>query len=139
LAHAIWIKPSVGETAFNVRAIFSRRIAGAMKRKTRTFYSKAFKMEALRMVAAGDRSKTQIANDLGIRANKLRYWSLEFKQANSADATTTVAVEVIATLQQGKKAVSKLKAAKKRPPQIGPKKSRNTGSAPAASIKNPRK
>ena len=45
----------------------------------RTIYSQEFKLEALRLAAVGDRPKTQIARELGIRVNKLRYWRLEFK------------------------------------------------------------
>lgn len=51
-----------------------------MKRKERTFYSQEFKLEALRLVAIGDRPKTHVARELGIRVNKLRYWRLEFKE-----------------------------------------------------------
>lgn len=51
-----------------------------MEHKERTRYTREFKLEALRLAAVGDRPKTQIARELGIRVNKLRYWRFEFKQ-----------------------------------------------------------
>ena len=53
-----------------------------MERKEKTRYSREFKLEAVRLAAVGDRPKTHIARELGIRVNKLRYWRLEFKQEN---------------------------------------------------------
>ena len=91
------------------------------------------------MVAAGDRSKTQIANELGIRVNKLRYWSLEFKKSNNTDAETMLAVEDIAKRKQSENVASKAKVPEKRRSQIDSKKSRNTVSVSSAAKKNPGK
>lgn len=57
-----------------------------MERKENTKYSREFKLEAVRLAAIGDRPKTQIARELGIRVNKLRYWRLEFKQGERVGA-----------------------------------------------------
>ncbi len=45
-----------------------------------TRYSREFKLEALRLVALGERPNAQIARELGIRVNQLRKWRLEFEQ-----------------------------------------------------------
>jgi len=110
-----------------------------MQRKTRTVYSNEFKQEALRMVAVGNRSKTQIANELGIRVNKLRYWSLEFKKSNNTDAKTMLAVGKVAKQQQNENVAPKAKAPEKRRSQIDSKKGRNTVSVSSAARKSPGK
>jgi transposase len=43
-------------------------------------YTREFKLEAVRLAAKGDRTKAQIARELGIRVNLLRNWRLEFEQ-----------------------------------------------------------
>jgi transposase len=40
----------------------------------RTTYTKEFKLEAIRLLEAGDKPGTQIARDLGIRRNMLYKW-----------------------------------------------------------------
>ncbi len=40
----------------------------------RTTYTKEFKLEAIRLLEAGDKPGTQIARELGIRRNMLYKW-----------------------------------------------------------------
>jgi transposase len=51
-----------------------------MVRKEHRKYTREFKLEAIRLAAKGDRTKAQIARELGIRVNQLRNWRLEFEQ-----------------------------------------------------------
>jgi transposase len=51
-----------------------------MVRKEHRKYTREFKLEAIRLAAKGDRTKAQIARELGIRVNLLRNWRLEFEQ-----------------------------------------------------------
>jgi transposase len=57
-----------------------------MERKEYTRYSREFKLEALRLVALGERPNAQIARELGIRVNQLRKWRLEFEQEERTGA-----------------------------------------------------
>ena len=50
-----------------------------MVRKEHRKYTREFKLEAIRLAAKGDRTKAQIARELGIRVNLLRNWRLEFE------------------------------------------------------------
>jgi len=45
-----------------------------MKRKPYTQYSRKFKVEAIRVAAAGDKPATQVARELGIRVNQIGKW-----------------------------------------------------------------
>jgi transposase len=47
------------------------------KAKTYRKYSREFKIEALRLVDAGDKTATQVARELGIRVNQLPRWRLQ--------------------------------------------------------------
>ncbi len=49
-------------------------------------YSREFKLEAVRLVALGDKPKAQIARELGIRVNQLRSWRLDFEQEERTGA-----------------------------------------------------
>ena len=51
-----------------------------MERKDYKRYSREFKLEAVRLAAVGDRTKAQIARELGIRVNQLRKWRLDFEE-----------------------------------------------------------
>lgn len=42
--------------------------------RTRRQFTREFKLEAVRLVAAGDRSLNQVARDLGVRPDMLRQW-----------------------------------------------------------------
>jgi len=55
-----------------------------MERKQYKRYSREFKLEAVRLAALGERPKAQIARQLGIRANQLRKWKLEFEAEERA-------------------------------------------------------
>lgn len=46
------------------------------KRKS---YTKEFKLEAVRLLDSGDKTATQIINELGIRRNLLYKWQAEFR------------------------------------------------------------
>lgn len=50
-----------------------------MNRKPYKQYSREFKIEAIRLAAAGDKPATQIARELGIRVNQLRKWKLQLE------------------------------------------------------------
>jgi transposase len=50
-----------------------------MERKSYTKYSREFKLEAVRLAALGEKPKTQLARELGIRVNQLRKWRLAFE------------------------------------------------------------
>ena len=45
-----------------------------MNRKPYKYYSPEFKLEALRLAAAGEKPATQVARELGIRVNQLHKW-----------------------------------------------------------------
>lgn len=51
-----------------------------MKRKPYKTYSREFKLEALRLAAAGDKPATQIARELGIRVNQLGKWKTQLER-----------------------------------------------------------
>lgn len=48
-----------------------------MTDRKRQRYTKAFKVEAVRLVIEGDRSTAAVARDLGVRADLLRKWKQE--------------------------------------------------------------
>ncbi len=91
------------------------------------------------MVAAGDRSKTQIAKDLGIRVNKLRYWSLEFTKLTGTNTARISAVEKAAALQRSEKDMPNAKTRRKRHEQVVSKLGRTNVSVSSASKKVTRK
>lgn len=45
-----------------------------VERKPYTVYSREFKLEALRLANVGNKPKTQVARELGIRVNQLQKW-----------------------------------------------------------------
>ena len=51
-----------------------------MKRKPYKTYSREFKLEALRLAAAGGKPATQVARELGIRVNQLGKWKKQLEQ-----------------------------------------------------------
>ena len=51
-----------------------------MKRKPYKTYSREFKLEALRLAAAGDKPATQVARELGIRVNQLGKWKKQLEK-----------------------------------------------------------
>lgn len=59
-----------------------------MNRKPYKQYSREFKIEALRLAAAGDKTATQVARELGIRVNQLHKWKaqLEAEEASGQPA-----------------------------------------------------
>jgi len=57
-----------------------------VKRKPYKQYSREFKVEAIRMAAAGDKPATQVARELGIRVNQIGKW----KQQLDREALTGV-------------------------------------------------
>ncbi len=87
------------------------------------------------MVAVGDRSKTQIAKDLGIRVNKLRYWSLEFTKLTGTNTTRKSAIEKSAALQHSEKDIQNTITTGKRHEQVDSKRIRNTVSVSSVSKK----
>jgi transposase len=57
-----------------------------MARKEYRRYSREFKLEAVRLAETGDRTKAQIARELGIRVNQFRKWKIEFEQEERTGA-----------------------------------------------------
>lgn len=54
-----------------------------MKRK---YYSKQFKLEALRLFERGDKTAADLARELGIRRNQLYKWRRELERRGEAEA-----------------------------------------------------
>jgi transposase len=55
-----------------------------MKRRPYKQYSREFKVEAIRLAEAGDKTATQVARELGIRVNQIGKW----KQQLAREALT---------------------------------------------------
>ncbi len=51
-----------------------------MKRRPYKQYSREFKVEAIRLAEAGDKTATQIARELGIRVNQLGKWKQQLER-----------------------------------------------------------
>ena len=51
-----------------------------MKRKPYKQYSREFKVEAIRLAKAGNKTATQVARELGIRVNQLSKWALQLER-----------------------------------------------------------
>lgn len=51
-----------------------------MERKERRHHTREFKLEAVRLVAIGDKTKAKVARELGVRVNQLRQWRLDFEE-----------------------------------------------------------
>lgn len=91
------------------------------------------------MIAAGDCSKTQIAKDLGIRVNKLRYWSLEFTKLTGTNTARISAIEKVTALQRSEKDMPITKSTGKRHGQVDSKTVRTNISVSSTSKKVTRK
>ena len=55
-----------------------------MNRKPYKYSSQEFKLEALRLAAAGDKPATQVASELGIRVNQLHKWKQQLATEKEA-------------------------------------------------------
>ena len=51
-----------------------------MERKERRHHTREFKLEAVRLAAAGDKTKAKVARELGVRVNQLRQWRLDLEE-----------------------------------------------------------
>src|SRR5450759_861325 len=51
-----------------------------MKRKPYTQYSREFKVEAIRLAEAGNKTATQVARELGIRVNQIGKWKQQLER-----------------------------------------------------------
>ena len=51
-----------------------KRSAGSQTPRQRRRFTQEFKLEAVRLAAVGDRRVSEVARDLGIRAEMLRQW-----------------------------------------------------------------
>lgn len=51
-----------------------QRSAGSQTSRPRRRFTQEFKLEAVRLAAVGDRRVSEVARDLGIRAEMLRQW-----------------------------------------------------------------
>lgn len=57
-----------------------------MKRKAYKTFSREFKVEALRLAAAGEKPATQVARELGIRVNQLGKWKAQLEREAATGA-----------------------------------------------------
>lgn len=72
-----------------------------MERKSYTKYGREFKLEAVRLAALGEKPKTQLARELGIRVNQLRKWRLVFEaEALRAASTSPAASQDVQALRR---------------------------------------
>jgi len=60
-----------------------------MERKERRHHTREFKLEAVRLVGMGNKTKAQVARELEIRVNQLRQWRLEFEESGTQRDDTT--------------------------------------------------
>ena len=51
-----------------------------MKRKPYQRYSREFKVEAIRLAEAGNKTATQVARELGIRVNQIGKWKQQLER-----------------------------------------------------------
>jgi transposase len=51
-----------------------------MKRRPYKQYSREFKVEAIRLAEAGDKTATQVARQLGIRVNQIGKWKQQLER-----------------------------------------------------------
>jgi transposase-like protein len=51
-----------------------------MKRKPYKQYSREFKVEAIRLAEAGNKTATQVARELGIRVNQISKWKVQLER-----------------------------------------------------------
>lgn len=58
------------------------------KRKPYKTYTKEFKLEAVRMMSATDRSTSEIAMELGIRRNQLYKWREQLEKTGDVASAT---------------------------------------------------
>jgi transposase-like protein len=57
-----------------------------MTRKPYTKYSREFKLEAIRLAEAGDKTASQVARELGIRVNQLWKWTQQLAAEKATGA-----------------------------------------------------
>jgi transposase len=57
-----------------------------MRRKPYKQYSREFKLDAIRLADAGDRPASQVARELGIRANLIWKWRQQLEREAAAGA-----------------------------------------------------
>jgi transposase len=57
-----------------------------MRRKPYKQYSREFKLEAIRLADAGDKPASQVARELGIRANQIWKWRQQLEREAVAGA-----------------------------------------------------
>jgi transposase-like protein len=55
-----------------------------MRRKPYKQYSREFKLEAIRLAEAGDKTASQVARELGIRANQIWKWTQQLAAEKAA-------------------------------------------------------
>ena len=55
-----------------------------MNRKPYKQYSREFKLEAIRLAEAGDKTASQVARELGIRVNQLWKWTQQLAVEKAA-------------------------------------------------------
>jgi transposase len=55
-----------------------------MRRKAYKPYSREFKLEAIRLAEAGDKTASQVARELGLRANQIWKWKQQMEREAAA-------------------------------------------------------
>ena len=80
-----------------------------MRRKPYKQYSREFKLEAIRLADAGDKTASQVARELGLRVNQIWKWKQQLerealagpaKRGRPADDELTRALREIARLKE---------------------------------------
>ena len=55
-----------------------------MRRKPYKAYTREFKLEAIRLTEAGDKTASQVARELGLRVNQIWKWKQQLERETAA-------------------------------------------------------
>ena len=70
-----------------------------MSRKPYQRYSKAFKLEAIRLAEETDKSVTQVARELGIRVNQIYNWKQQLESKGESASGTHLSIPTVKSLR----------------------------------------
>jgi transposase len=73
-----------------------------MEQREHRKHSREFKLEVVRLALLGEKTKAQIARELGIRVNQIRQWRLDFEaeERTGSPLPTPCATDDVAALQR---------------------------------------